>query len=405
MESVLNDVSFELVHKDIDLECPICTEVIYLSPQQVLCCKKHFCEACIKKNIKRECPLCRHHPLRYKDASRDFINRLYSAKVWCPNKKNGCSWIGQLATIEYHLYPFQSMVATDGCIYQSVDCTQCDVKVLRGNLLKHELLDCSQSVLRKLDKKFELVEKKLKGSRLDVNDHANKQLATIREELMKVCSDAVSHLEGTEFKLRTEILAQKEELRQVNGHLDKLEVEQEDHKRKLVSFQKNEVAPVASLPSCECSALRASLSDLQNQVDLLKQRVSEVNSRTNKKLDNVDTRIDNLGFPYIIDQLRILDKEYTKCLRRLEQLQCTISQQNHYINLYRSIIKVQQASLEAKSDTTVKYNEKIEDNYNKWKWAKIWLKNFSTKSINLIEAAVVSAIVFIILTVIYHVLI
>ena len=394
----MDDVSFELVHKDPDLECPICTEVIYVSPQQVLCCRKHFCESCIRRNSTKPCPMCRHRPLKFKDASRDFINRLYSAKVWCPNKKHGCTWAGKLATVEYHLYPYQSAINTDGCIYHAVTCKYCHLELLRGNLLKHEISECPQSLLKRIERKCDSIEKRLKSIREPGDIH--KQFAVIKEEVNKNCMDAVAHVEGTELKLRTEVLAQKEELRRVNKRMDQLETDQEEHKRKL-STHKSDVPSVSVAKSCNCSKLQSELSNLQSQIDLLTSSFDHGITRVSRKVDQLESKVSHIRVPQLMDQVAKVRKEMNQMSRRVENLhssvQNTIMKQNHYINLYQTVIRLQQIGLEAAKCDTCTLDQIIAE-----KSFQARLRKKLEKPINRGEAIATSVIVFVVLIVIYH---
>ena len=113
---------FEFVDTPMDmLICKIChrpSREPYLSA----CCGHTFCKSCYEVSIKRHpvtkggsggCPLCRSE--EFKCVHNKQIERaIKSLKLFCTNKKEGCTWEGEISSIDTHL--------AQDCLYQVVDC-------------------------------------------------------------------------------------------------------------------------------------------------------------------------------------------------------------------------------------------------------------------------------------------
>ena len=106
--------------KILELECPICLQVMLNDPHLVSCCGHHFCGPCIKKanREKKPCPLCkqRHHQAMVDKNIQRNINGLH---VYCINNKKGCKWKGELKDLSSHL---QRGERKGECQYVSVQC-------------------------------------------------------------------------------------------------------------------------------------------------------------------------------------------------------------------------------------------------------------------------------------------
>jgi TNF receptor-associated factor 4 len=121
----------------IDIECPICLQVMTDDPHLVVCCGHHFCGPCISK-ITGPCPLCKQQTFQAvpdKGRSR-FINGL---QVTCVNK--ACDWRGELKALSSHLEPGKR---EGDCRYVMVKCKheKCPVQMERLKLANHEDNKC-----------------------------------------------------------------------------------------------------------------------------------------------------------------------------------------------------------------------------------------------------------------------
>ena len=123
----------------IEIECPICLQVMLNDPHQVKPCGHHFCGTCKDKVIK-ECPLCGQTVDEiFKDENRLCI--INGLKVNCTNK--GCEWKGELKDLPVHLNKWKR---EGQCQYKKVTCVHsgCEIKKQRQYLGKHEKNECPQ---------------------------------------------------------------------------------------------------------------------------------------------------------------------------------------------------------------------------------------------------------------------
>lgn len=89
--------------KEIEIECPICFEVMCEDPCLVSCCGHHFCGRCIRqiKSQSNSCPLCKDtkfQAMSNKGLSRTILN----LSVYCSKRKDGCSWKGTIKEMQEH---------------------------------------------------------------------------------------------------------------------------------------------------------------------------------------------------------------------------------------------------------------------------------------------------------------
>ena len=143
--------------KLLELECPICLQVMLNDPHLVSCCGHHFCGPCIKKIQSRNepCPLCKENSYQAmvdKSTQRN-INGLH---IYCINNKEGCKWKGELKDLSSHL---QQGKREGECQYVRVQCKYaktlldiffltpqkirvCGVMGQRYEVSRHEANDC-----------------------------------------------------------------------------------------------------------------------------------------------------------------------------------------------------------------------------------------------------------------------
>ena len=115
--------------------CVICRNVakdIY----QVTCCGQHFCKECLQ-NCRRTrgecCPHCRRENLQsnhFPDTSAKKM--VLSLMVKCPMADNGCSWKGDVRSVECH---------NSQCDYTLVRCV-CGKEVMKRDQEKHNIEEC-----------------------------------------------------------------------------------------------------------------------------------------------------------------------------------------------------------------------------------------------------------------------
>ena len=132
--------------KEIEIECPICLQVMLNDPHLVSCCGHHFCGTCIKrvKDINGACPYCKR-TLYQAVSDKGRLRIINGLKVNCTNK--GCEWKGELKDLSAHL----NKGKREGrCQYEEVTCplNGCEIKKQRQYLEKHERYECRQRPYR-----------------------------------------------------------------------------------------------------------------------------------------------------------------------------------------------------------------------------------------------------------------
>ena len=70
------------------------------------CCGQGFCKGCFDRcksatTISQACPICCIDPFIANPQPEADHKIKKELKVWCPNKKDGCNWIGVLLTINH----------------------------------------------------------------------------------------------------------------------------------------------------------------------------------------------------------------------------------------------------------------------------------------------------------------
>ena len=131
--------------KQIEIECPICLQVMLNDPHLVSCCGHHFCGTCIKrvKDSNGACPYCKEKEYQTMP-NKDRLRIINGLKVNCTNK--GCEWKGELKKLSVHL----NKGKREGqCQYEVVTCVHsgCEIKKQRQYLVKHEKNDCNQRIV------------------------------------------------------------------------------------------------------------------------------------------------------------------------------------------------------------------------------------------------------------------
>ena len=128
--------------KQIEIECPICLQVMLNDPHLVSCCGHHFCGTCIKrvKDSNGACPYCKEKEYQTMP-DKGHLRIINGLKVNCTNK--GCEWKGELKDLPVHL----NKGKREGqCQYEKVTCVHsgCEIKKRRQYLVKHEKDECNQ---------------------------------------------------------------------------------------------------------------------------------------------------------------------------------------------------------------------------------------------------------------------
>ena len=133
--------------EEISIECPICLQIM-LKDISLTSCGHHFCTLCIKTVLDKNesCPKCRATSYQiFPDADRQRI--IGGLQVYCSNKKDDCTWKGELKNLSGHINKDKR---EGDCQFEVVKCrywkgwstSDCDVKMKRADLANHEENEC-----------------------------------------------------------------------------------------------------------------------------------------------------------------------------------------------------------------------------------------------------------------------
>ena len=129
-----------------DLLCKICHYTVHDAILSV-CCGQSFCKFCLDGYLKSEviihssCPYCCEENFQ-SVPDRKTARHVLSLQVFCPNKSQGCSWVGELRSMDDHLNK-NSTTSNIGCLFTEVCCSnECGVVIQRRLLEDHIKLEC-----------------------------------------------------------------------------------------------------------------------------------------------------------------------------------------------------------------------------------------------------------------------
>ena len=116
-------------------------------PQQTnQCCGQTFCATCLSKYMdskildNKQCPFCKTVPFTF---MRDTKTKRYvgDLKVFCPRKSLGCTWTGELRSLEQHLA--KDINNKKGCPFTELQCSnECGVVMQRRLVEGHLKSEC-----------------------------------------------------------------------------------------------------------------------------------------------------------------------------------------------------------------------------------------------------------------------
>ena len=111
-----------------DLICKIC-HYPARDPLLVACCGYNFCDSCLEHYLQSKvidhgsCPYC-HKELFQSVPDKRTERYVLNLKVFCPHKYQGCTWVGELRSMEDHVNensndnigcPFTELQCSNGC--------------------------------------------------------------------------------------------------------------------------------------------------------------------------------------------------------------------------------------------------------------------------------------------------
>ena len=123
------------------LLCKICN-LPARHPVQASCCGGTFCRKCVSNYQSSACPNteCKEENFEFVNDKR-AVREINDLQVYCTNKILGCSWIGDLSSLENHLNVGAS--TSTGCQYTQISCSNnCGVVMLRSLLEEHLKSEC-----------------------------------------------------------------------------------------------------------------------------------------------------------------------------------------------------------------------------------------------------------------------
>ena len=125
----------------LELECPICLQVMINDPCLVSCCGHHFCGYCITqaKRSNNACPYCKAD--NYETMPDKGLERnIKTLRVKCTCNTSGCGWQGELSSLIDHL---KKNEREGDCPCAVVECmNKCGHKQERHELGGHEKEVC-----------------------------------------------------------------------------------------------------------------------------------------------------------------------------------------------------------------------------------------------------------------------
>ncbi len=140
LKSGQGEIKFVEPFKEIQTECPICLQVLR-EPYMVECCGYRFCQPCVNriKKAGSKCPLCNQF-FSMSIPDKQLRRILNERKIFCVLQSHGCSWQGQMNSIQNHINISNGSLPSNGscCQYVPVPCKFCNVLYIRIDMETHE---------------------------------------------------------------------------------------------------------------------------------------------------------------------------------------------------------------------------------------------------------------------------
>ena len=180
------------------LVCPVCL-LPCREPHLISCCGKKTCHSCISRVqlAGQPCPLCRT-PEFSTMIDREIERQVLSLKVYCNNKEDGCTWIGELRQLERH---------SNVCLHVCLSCKyKCGLRCPRQQMLIHERDECELRPEIVLTKKVDELTKRV----TDLESTCKNQSLVIERQQAIIAVTKVGPQKLDKEKADNKLLAAKE---------------------------------------------------------------------------------------------------------------------------------------------------------------------------------------------------
>ena len=192
------------------LSCLVC-HLPFRDPHLLDCCGAKYCAECIGrvKASGQPCPICNKQFNTLLDKSDQ--SRVFSLRVRCSKKKEGCKWEGELRFLKDH---------EKECEWAILDCRYgCGERIPRRRLAEHEQNECpKQPIEVKVDILVRKMEQRFKGEIAAVREEFRQEIeakgrahrtgmATVKEELKR-------EMEAKDRTNRAEIAAERKDFKE-----------------------------------------------------------------------------------------------------------------------------------------------------------------------------------------------
>ena len=129
-------IEYDFVERPTQDHFCVVTLELLRDPHQTTCCGHHLSQEAASR-LQRDgkpCPMCQR-PNLSTVPDLYFRRKVNEINVRCPQKSQGCKWVGEVGGLDRHL--------GSQCLWVRVSCPKsCGGSVLRGNLPLHLDADC-----------------------------------------------------------------------------------------------------------------------------------------------------------------------------------------------------------------------------------------------------------------------
>ncbi len=184
-------IDYDFVEQpDQDYFCSVSLELL-VEPHQTSCCGHHISQQAANRLIREQkpCPMCKDDEFNTQ-VDKYFKRKIRQLKVYCPHKKSGCEWTGELGDLNHHatscpkrpwkckycefesIYEIGPTDHTPNCANYPLFCpNQCEIGTVPRCQADSHLLECP---LQLVECEFAGTGCNVKVPRRDLADHMTK---------------------------------------------------------------------------------------------------------------------------------------------------------------------------------------------------------------------------------------